>query len=173
MTNVASYSAGSLLLTGQITFIADQPLKVREQILDSWGRSRFGALRLLQRQLTFLTKQAWARTSLTLYPLVGIPRVPVDCRVGQGFDFKFIQLPPGDEPEVLETDVIIVGSGCGGGVAARVLSESGLRVIVVDKGHYWPPQYLPMTENHGPFQMFMNGVCMLLSSLSFSACGMY
>jgi choline dehydrogenase-like flavoprotein len=35
---------------------------------------------------------------------------------------------------VLEADVVIVGTGAGGGIAAETLSEAGLRVILVEEG---------------------------------------
>ena len=36
-------------------------------------------------------------------------------------------------------DVIIVGSGAGGGMATKVLSEAGLKVAVVESGPYYDP----------------------------------
>lgn len=151
-----SLSAGSVVLTGSMTTFPDQTVDTRQTILQSWATSRFGILRLLLRQLTLISKQLWARTSPNLRPLIGIPRVPVYGSVGEGFDYGFLQLPPGDEPEVLRADVVVVGSGCGGGVCAKELAEAGLDVLVVDKGYYWPPEYLPMTDVQGPSHLFMN-----------------
>jgi hypothetical protein len=31
----------------------------------------------------------------------------------------------------------------------------------VDKGHYWPPEYLPMNETEGSAQLFMNGAAII------------
>lgn len=53
--------------------------------------------------------------------------------------------------------MVIVGSGCGGAVAARNLATAGHRVLVVDKGHYYPPSQLPMTEMEGGVHLFENG----------------
>ncbi|HZV68494.1 MAG TPA: FAD-binding protein, partial [Saprospiraceae bacterium] len=36
-------------------------------------------------------------------------------------------------------DVIIVGSGAGGGMATKILSEAGLKVAVVEAGPYFDP----------------------------------
>ncbi|KAI7520309.1 hypothetical protein KC319_g22126, partial [Hortaea werneckii] len=68
-------------------------------------------------------------------------------------------IPPSDqkEPEVIEADVVVVGSGCGGAVAAKVLAEAGMRVLVVDKSYYWPPEHLPMSEEEGAQHLFAQG----------------
>ena len=37
----------------------------------------------------------------------------------------------------LEVDVVIVGSGCGGGIMASELTKAGLKVLVLEKGGYY------------------------------------
>lgn len=102
----------------------------------------------------------WLRTSPTIGPVLGFPQTPVNAvPPGVGFPFQFVQIPPATtpEPEVIETDIVIVGSGCGGAVVAKTLAEAGLKVIVVDKAYYWAPEYLPMTEGATGAHLYANG----------------
>jgi choline dehydrogenase-like flavoprotein len=43
-----------------------------------------------------------------------------------------------DPPEVLDTDIAIVGSGMGGGTLAYALRESGARVLIIEQGDFLP-----------------------------------
>ena len=104
-----------------------------------------------------MVSATWAKQSATLGPVLGFPKVPIHGKPGKGFDFEFMQFPPGDEPEIIDTDVVIVGSGCGGGVCAKNLAEAGYRVIVVEKAYHYPPEHLPMSESDAGVHLFMNG----------------
>ncbi|KAF2266489.1 long-chain fatty alcohol dehydrogenase [Lojkania enalia] len=149
--------AGSLLLTGYITPIGDQPVHIREQIIQAWATARLPLLRQLYRSFTMLAKQTWIKTTPTLRPVLGIPPVPVGLVPGKGFEYEFIQFPPSEHPETIDTDVVIVGSGCGGAVCAKNLAEAGHRVIVVEKAYHWTSDHFPMSETVGGNHLFMNG----------------
>ncbi|MBX3273114.1 MAG: GMC family oxidoreductase [Sandaracinaceae bacterium] len=49
-------------------------------------------------------------------------------------------------PLVLEADVCVVGSGAGGGTAAMVAAEAGLRVVVLEAGAFVPPEAMTQRE---------------------------
>lgn len=155
--NILNTRAGSLFLTGYVSPISEQPVHVREAILRGWASARLPLLRQLHRSLTMLTKQTWIKSTETLPRVLGIPRVPVGMVPGKGFDYEFLQFPPGDKPEVIKTDVVIVGSGCGGGVCAKNLAEAGHSVIVTEKAYHWTPDHFPMSETNGWNHLFMNG----------------
>jgi len=44
----------------------------------------------------------------------------------------------------LDADVVIVGTGAGGGVAAEILTGAGLRVVMVEEGKFRKPEQVPM-----------------------------
>jgi len=51
-----------------------------------------------------------------------------------------------DAREIIETDVLIIGSGPGGGTLAHALRDKGARILVVEKGDYLPSE----PENWSP-----------------------
>ncbi len=81
----------------------------------------------------------------TPYSGVDNSTVPADLPLGA-------VLTLGDTDEV-NTDVVIVGSGMGGGTLAYALRDSGLDVLVVERGGFLPRE----VENHQPEQMYVKG----------------
>ncbi|KAH9819812.1 long-chain-alcohol oxidase FAO4A-like [Teratosphaeria destructans] len=155
--------AGSLALTGHVSPLNTLPVQTRERILQGWATARLPLYRTLYKSLTALVKLQWVRNSPSLGRMLSYPKTPVhDSPPGTFFPFTFVQIPPSSaaEPETIETDVVIIGSGCGGAVAAKTLAEAGLRVIVTDRSYYWPPEHLPMSEVEGTSHMFIEGAAL-------------
>ncbi|HEY2768441.1 MAG TPA: GMC family oxidoreductase N-terminal domain-containing protein, partial [Solirubrobacteraceae bacterium] len=112
----------------------------REQVLLAWGDSR-----LVQRRAVF---QALRKGVLLFYYMLSAPggaRNPAWDAIGydgplgllEGAPPRALTTTPVDRPTRLECDVVIVGSGAGGGAAAGVLSAAGLDVIVIETGDYY------------------------------------
>ena len=47
----------------------------------------------------------------------------------------------------LDADVVIVGTGAGGGIAAEILSTAGLSVVMVEEGAHYKTTEIPMRES--------------------------
>ena len=58
-----------------------------------------------------------------------------------------------DDTDEIETDVLIIGSGMGGGTLAWALRDSGARVLIAERGDFLPRE----PENSQPEQMYLKG----------------
>ncbi|KAI5238258.1 long-chain fatty alcohol dehydrogenase [Aureobasidium subglaciale] len=159
----------SWLLTGHLTPFAQLSLRQREKVVQSWATARLQVFRVLFRTFSDMGKAYWTRTSPTLGRMLAYPYTPINHSYGPGFDFPFVVFPPLPQgstlvPATLETDVLIIGSGCTGAVAASVLARSGLDVVVAEKGYHWKPTHLPMSEKDGMVHLFANGGVTLADS---------
>lgn len=145
-------------MTGSPTLFHLQPVEVRQKILLSWSQSSLQTFRGAARSIRQLCTSTWLRSTDIIGPVLSFPRAPIHGEPGKGYDFEFLQFNSDRQDDrVLETDIVIIGSGCGGGVCAKNLAEAGLRVIVTEKGRYWPPEYLPMSEKDGGYHLFDSG----------------
>ncbi|KAI0140486.1 long-chain fatty alcohol dehydrogenase [Xylariaceae sp. FL1272] len=135
---------GSIISTGYWTAISDQSTSVRVSILQSWQQSWFFLWPILARIFITLSKACWTRTNKRYLQLNGCDNYRADIMPGPAFDFDFLQFEESPEPATVETDVVIIRSGSGGAVCAKVLAEAGLRVLVTDKGYHFPPDQFPI-----------------------------
>ena len=131
----------------------------RERALLAWGDSR-----LPQRRAVFQALRKGALLFYYMLPGPGGGRNPAWDAIGyDGPLGKLEGAPPKalstTEPGAdgrLECDVVIVGSGAGGGAAAGVLSGAGLDVIVVEAGDYYDDRDFEGSEL-GAFTRFYMG----------------
>ncbi|KAG6231749.1 hypothetical protein E4U26_006560 [Claviceps purpurea] len=167
--DVLGSHVGSMLLTGHWTPITSQPTPIRQAILQSWASSPLPALRTLAKSLVQMAQKANSLHSRFLHDISGYSDIPSDWKNTESYPYTFIQIPPGGKdlsPYELSTDVLIVGSGCGGGVSAKTLSEAGHKVLVVDKGYYFPPSQLPMTQESASHYLYEGGGVLTSDSAS-------
>ncbi|EEU46044.1 uncharacterized protein NECHADRAFT_37686 [Fusarium vanettenii 77-13-4] len=148
---------GSYFITGYWQPIFNQPAYVREAILKSWATSSRDVWRTLAKIFSTLALKSICQTNPIFRQISGYSDTPKDWQPKPGFKYSFLQLEAADDTHVIETDVVIVGSGCGGGVSAKNLAEAGHRVLVVDKAYHFEPSHLPMPQDAASTHLFDNG----------------
>ncbi|GMK57947.1 hypothetical protein CspeluHIS016_0407810 [Cutaneotrichosporon spelunceum] len=124
---------GSLALTGSLTPFESQPLAVRQKQLLAWKVSVIPVYRKLYDTLVKLGVALYTRNSATFRKVVRYDPAPVPLAKSY-YDFSFMSVV---EAAQGKWDAIIIGSGSGGGVAAKAMSEAGMRVLVIEKGEHF------------------------------------
>ncbi len=68
----------------------------------------------------------------------------------------------------ITADACIVGSGCGGGVCARVLAEAGMKVVLVEEGGYFKAEDFTQREDDAYQKMYQHRAGLATDDLSFT-----
>ncbi|MGE5746324.1 MAG: GMC family oxidoreductase N-terminal domain-containing protein [Solirubrobacterales bacterium] len=112
--------------------------------------------------------QALRKLAMVMYytiPWQGEGRNPVDEAIGYPGPLG----PPKDPPPKtikplqiredteLDCDVVVVGSGAGGGTAAGVLAKAGLDVVVIEAGGYFSEEDFDGAELNGYVRLYLGG----------------
>ena len=125
----------------------------REAVLRLWRdspvpvlRTGFQALRKAALAFAYLLPGRWEE--------IGYPG-PLGAR-GDAPAPRLEPLEVGDGLE-LACDVCVIGSGAGGGVAAAVLAQAGLDVVVFEAGGYWSEHDFDGAERAGLRRLYRGG----------------
>lgn len=162
LLDLLSSPLGTGLLTGQFRKFADLPFATREKILQRWSVSSIGLLRQgfqgVKRLAHSLYFSAHDENRLNPnWPAINYPGPYGQTGVSAPFEHTLGEQASGEhtgsplqpikprsitEDTTLNCDVVIVGSGAGGGVVAGVLAQAGHHIIVLEKGdHYTEADY--------------------------------
>jgi long-chain-alcohol oxidase len=153
--------AGALALTGRPAPLSGRPAAAAEAMVRRWSASRLPLRRRLADAvgpLALLAAYAWpgpARDA-TGYPgpLGPAPDVPR----------RLEPLRPDGDTE-LACDVVVVGSGAGGGVVAAGLARAGLDVVVLEKGGYAAERDFTHQEGQAYRDLYLYGLTLTTDDL--------
>ncbi|MFI5715675.1 GMC family oxidoreductase N-terminal domain-containing protein [Nocardia sp. NPDC051750] len=131
----------------------------RERALLRLGSSRIGAVRAVFQALKQASLLAYNVTPgptgfNPLWKQIGYPGIPGPLPAAPEPTLAPRRIT---EPATLTCDVVIVGSGAGGGTAAGVLAEAGLDVIVLERGGYYDDRDFGAGELAGLKQLYSPG----------------
>ena len=141
-----------LLLTGRPRRFSSLDREGREAVLRSLADSRLGAKRALFQGL----KQAalgpyYIAGGEPLWDSIGYPGPPGPLPNAPDPALKPEHVT---QDETIVCDVVIVGSGAGGGTAAGVLATAGLDVVVLEAGEYHDDRDFDGSERTGFTQLY-------------------
>jgi choline dehydrogenase-like flavoprotein len=122
-----------------------------ERTLQSWSKSSIPALRKgfhALKKLTMFLMYGYsdAETPNPTWRAIGYPG-PAISRSAPSFETeRYIKPLRLERDTMIDCDVVIVGSGAGGGVVAGELTAAGFDVVVVEKGKYGAEQDFTQRE---------------------------
>ena len=151
----------NLMLTGRPTAFRDLGPAGRERLLLDWATSRIpqrrSAFQAFRKLLTFLA-----------YADPGPPEAPNPRLKTIGYEpdrppvtsdptpVRPVRLAHDASPLTLDADVVIVGSGAGGGVVAADLARAARSVVVLEAGPFVDEASLPSNELDAYNRLYLN-----------------
>ncbi|KAF6994590.1 hypothetical protein CFC21_011252 [Triticum aestivum] len=172
---------------GELRRFADMPAERQEAALQRWNRTRwlfplrivFALVKILSHYVFYTmvdensenphwkaigySVEEWQRDpaeapapSRPLDNGVVETRALNDTTLLRSLADRGLPVKPGAQHTV-ECDAVIVGSGCGGGVAAAILASAGYKVVVVEKGDYFAADDYSSVEGPSMERLFEKG----------------
>jgi choline dehydrogenase-like flavoprotein len=154
--------AANLLLAGRPTPVTHMSTEDRESVLLGWANSRIGqrrsAFAAFRKLFTFLGyADPDAAADDPRLAAIGYrpddPSVPAELAPVRPFE-----LPPADAGGrvSLDADVVVIGSGAGGGVIAADLARAGKSVLVLEAGPFVDEATMPRREVDAFAQLYLD-----------------
>jgi choline dehydrogenase-like flavoprotein len=136
-------SIGTFLLGGSLTPFSKMTQVERENMMSKWfaGIKPLRAAARLFLAITLL--HTYGTKSSCPYSGIGYSQT-IESQTPKKCWKPEFQDPSQFVKQVCEYDVIVIGSGAGGGVVANQLSLAGFKVLVVDKAKYTSTSELPL-----------------------------
>ena len=146
---------GTFMLCGSMTPFVEMSVHCREKALLAWSQSSIAQLRMLHKTfISLLSLIVYSQPNNPLWGVAGynapaIERGRLECKTTQPWAPVFLNCNEMIRTGALKNltyDVVIIGSGAGGGVVAAQLSQAGYSVLVVDKAKYTAPNDFTLLE---------------------------
>jgi choline dehydrogenase-like flavoprotein len=156
--------AANLLTAGRFAGLSSLSLGERERLLLRWAHSplalKRSAFQAFRKLLSFLAYAAPGPDATAANPLLAaigyVPdAAPATAALTRVRPLE-VDRAPGDAPVTLEADVIVVGSGAGGGVVAAELAAAGRSVLVLEAGPFVDEATMPRTEIEAFSRLYLN-----------------
>ncbi len=147
LLTLLSKPASAFLLTGKLNAFKDLPIEDRERILQRWAVSQLPQLRQAFQGLKRLTHALFYSyvddtNSNPNWEAIAYPGPLENTKTPQ----PTLPTLTASQAKAAAYDVIVIGSGAGGAVAAATLAKAGQRVLIVEKGAYHPEHTLSTRE---------------------------
>jgi choline dehydrogenase-like flavoprotein len=150
--------AGGLMLFGRAKRLRDLSPEERAAALRAMLGSRLELVRKGVRALKTLAALLWVTTDDPARPPPSWSAMSYPGPDGPPPSHS-ARLPtvPIEKDTTLDCDVVVVGSGAGGGTAAGILAGAGLRVIVLERGGYHERSDFTHLESDAYASMYLDG----------------
>ncbi len=153
--------AGAFALTGRSIPVSWLSATDAEQLLQKWSSSRIPAQRRLASVFTAMSLQALYAHPGRAWQEIGYPG-PLGSAPDRP---KLLEPLVISSDETLSSDVVVVGSGAGGGCVAAGLAAAGLDVVVLEKGAYNSERDFHHNEGDATAELYLYGATLATTDL--------